>query len=76
MNGIDCTRSALPPLKQMQRVRWVMHRVHRDQNKCNATTENEMVCQKHLHTRLKHFHLPKDEYVGWKVIYVIGDLLG
>ena len=31
-------------------------------------------CQKHLHTRLKHFHLPKDEYVGWKVIYVIGDL--
>jgi hypothetical protein len=31
-------------------------------------------CQKHLHTRLKHFRLPKDEYVGWKVIYVIGDL--
>ena len=31
-------------------------------------------CQKHLNTRLKLFHLPKDEYVGWKVIYVIGDL--
>ena len=31
-------------------------------------------CQKHLNTRLKHFQLPKNEYVGWKVIYVIGDL--
>jgi hypothetical protein len=31
-------------------------------------------CQKHLETRLKEFRLPKDNYVGWKVIYVIGDL--
>lgn len=31
-------------------------------------------CQKHLHTRLKDLRLPKDEYAGWKVIYVIGDL--
>ena len=31
-------------------------------------------CQKHLDTRLKHFKLPKDNYDGWKVIYVIGDL--
>ncbi len=31
-------------------------------------------CQKHRNTRLKEFHLPQDEYSGWKVIYVIGDL--
>jgi hypothetical protein len=31
-------------------------------------------CQKHLHTRLKQFKLPKDTYGEWKVIYVIGDL--
>ena len=31
-------------------------------------------CQKHLNTRVRNFKLPKDEYVGWKVIYVIGDL--
>ena len=31
-------------------------------------------CQKHLHTRLKDLRLPKNEYAGWKVIYVIGDL--
>lgn len=31
-------------------------------------------CQKHLPTRVKHFKLPNNEYVGWKVIYVIGDL--
>ena len=31
-------------------------------------------CQKHLHTRLKDLRLPKTEYAGWKVIYVIGDL--
>ncbi len=31
-------------------------------------------CQKHLKTRLKHCKLPKDDYEGWKVIYVIGDL--
>lgn len=31
-------------------------------------------CQKHLHTRLKDLRLPKGEYAGWKVIYVIGDL--
>jgi len=31
-------------------------------------------CQKHLNTRLKEFKLPKDEYLNWKVIYVIGDL--
>jgi hypothetical protein len=31
-------------------------------------------CQKHLHTRIKHLKLPKTEYAGWKVIYVIGDL--
>jgi hypothetical protein len=31
-------------------------------------------CQKHLHTRLKELRLPKGEYAGWKVVYVIGDL--
>ena len=31
-------------------------------------------CQKHLNTRLKQFSLPQDEYAGWKVVYVIGDL--
>jgi hypothetical protein len=31
-------------------------------------------CQKHLNTRLKIFKLPKNNYNGWKVIYVIGDL--
>jgi hypothetical protein len=31
-------------------------------------------CQKHIDTRLKEFRLPKTEYLGWKVIYVIGDL--
>lgn len=31
-------------------------------------------CQKHLPTRVKHFKLPNNEYAGWKVIYVIGDL--
>ena len=31
-------------------------------------------CLKHINTRLKDFKLPKDEYAGWKVIYVIGDL--
>jgi len=30
-------------------------------------------CQKHKNTRLKEFSLPKDEYCGWKVIYVLGD---
>ena len=30
-------------------------------------------CQKHLNTRVKEFKLPKSTYVGWKVIYVIGD---
>ena len=32
-------------------------------------------CQKHIDTRLKEFSLPKNDYCGWKVIYVIGDLL-
>ena len=31
-------------------------------------------CQKHLPTRVKHFKLPNNEYAGWKVVYVIGDL--
>lgn len=31
-------------------------------------------CHKHLNTRVKHFKLPRDEYAGWKVVYVIGDL--
>jgi hypothetical protein len=31
-------------------------------------------CQKHMHTRLKEFKLPKDQYDNWKVVYVIGDL--
>ena len=31
-------------------------------------------CQKHIKTRLNQFRLPRDEYSGWKVIYVIGDL--
>jgi hypothetical protein len=31
-------------------------------------------CQKHKDTRLKEFKLPKDNYNGWKVIYVLGDL--
>jgi hypothetical protein len=30
-------------------------------------------CQKHKETRLKEFKLPKDDYLGWKVIYVLGD---
>jgi len=30
-------------------------------------------CQKHLNTRLKEFKLPKNEYLNWKVVYVIGD---
>jgi hypothetical protein len=30
-------------------------------------------CQKHMNTRLKEFRLPRNEYQGWKVIYVIGD---
>jgi hypothetical protein len=46
-----------------------------------VTTEKETVegiililsCQKHKNTRLKEFSLPKDEYSGWKVIYVLGD---
>jgi hypothetical protein len=31
-------------------------------------------CQKHMHTRLREFKLPKDQYDNWKVVYVIGDL--
>jgi hypothetical protein len=31
-------------------------------------------CQKHLNTRVKNFKLPREEYAGWKVVYVIGDL--
>ena len=31
-------------------------------------------CQKHKDTRLKEFRLKSNEYDGWKVIYVIGDL--
>lgn len=31
-------------------------------------------CQKHMNTRLKKFKLSKNEYLNWKVIYVIGDL--
>jgi hypothetical protein len=31
-------------------------------------------CQKHLNTRLKEFKLPKNNYEGWQVIYIIGDL--
>jgi hypothetical protein len=31
-------------------------------------------CQKHKNTRLKEFNLKKDEYNGWKVIYILGDL--
>ena len=31
-------------------------------------------CQKHMNTRLKEFKLNKNEYIGWKVFYVIGDL--
>jgi hypothetical protein len=31
-------------------------------------------CQKHKNTRLKEFKLNKNEYVGWQVIYVLGDL--
>jgi len=30
-------------------------------------------CQKHIETRIKEFKLPKEEYFGYKVIYVIGD---
>lgn len=30
-------------------------------------------CQKHLTTRLKKFKMSQDEYLNWKVIYVIGD---
>ena len=31
-------------------------------------------CQKHKETRLKEFKLKKTNYIGWEVIYVIGDL--
>ncbi len=31
-------------------------------------------CHKHMNTRLKEFNLNNEEYNGWKVIYVIGDL--
>jgi hypothetical protein len=31
-------------------------------------------CMKHVNTRLKEFSLPKNEYCGWKVIYVVGNL--
>ena len=31
-------------------------------------------CQKHVNTRLVKFRLPKNDYHGWKVLYVIGDL--
>jgi hypothetical protein len=31
-------------------------------------------CQKYANSRLQQFKLPRDEYAGWKVIYVIGDL--
>ena len=31
-------------------------------------------CHKHQHTRLSEFSLPKSDYNGWKVIYVIGNL--
>lgn len=31
-------------------------------------------CQKHVNTRLKQCKLSKDNYGGWKVIYVLGDL--
>lgn len=31
-------------------------------------------CQKHKENRLKEFKLSKNEYNGWKVIYVLGDL--
>jgi len=31
-------------------------------------------CQKHLNTRLKKFKLPKNNYDGWEVLYVVGDL--
>lgn len=30
-------------------------------------------CHKHLNTRLKEFKLPKDEYSGWKVFYILGN---
>jgi hypothetical protein len=31
-------------------------------------------CQKHKNTRLNEFRVPFDEYNGWKVIYVIGNI--
>jgi hypothetical protein len=31
-------------------------------------------CQKYANSRLQQFKLPRDEYAGWKVVYVIGDL--
>lgn len=31
-------------------------------------------CQKHKNTRLSEFRVPFDEYNGWKVIYVIGNI--
>ena len=30
-------------------------------------------CKKHQHTRLSEFKLQKNNYSGWKVIYVVGD---
>ena len=30
-------------------------------------------CMKHVNTRLKEFSLPKDDYCGWRVIYVVAN---
>jgi hypothetical protein len=32
-------------------------------------------CHKHQHTRLEKYKLPKTEYAGWKVIYILGNPL-
>lgn len=31
-------------------------------------------CQKYKYTRLKEFKMKKDNYNGWKVVYILGDL--
>lgn len=33
-----------------------------------------LTCQKYKVSRIKRFKLPKDEYEGWKIIYILGNL--
>jgi hypothetical protein len=44
-----------------------------DSRECIEGVILVLSCQKHKDTRLKKYILPKDEYLNWKVIYVVGD---